>query len=468
MAQGDLNRPLQREERSPSQRRAFFVKVAVSLLLICGLGVLVSRLNLRRDMSRLNLAMLSGAQEGNYHHLVDDLATRAAKEGGKLRNVASEGSADNVRRLVAGQKGCEVSVGLAQDGTTWSDPPPILLGRLPKAESVLFFGRDADRITEFSQLAHMKIGIGPEGSGASFIADSLFDLPELKALGLTLTHHALAEQLDLAAKGELDLALVVMDEDAALVQHAIRDQGLQLAGFTHADVIARRIPHLRIGRMGAGEYDAVRVLPKEDKRVLRVETLVLANACAGRSQIIDVLMLLAKQYPDFVRHNKDTPNATSLELSPTSREYFDLGGPEVADEYVPWLVDVMPPANWAYVVMGVSLLFNAMGFGHRYRLWRIDAARVALETKLTDTFGPSTTVGDIMHATSVGPDQEKAVAAVIAELEALSMRSRKYSLSMLVPMGQEMAYRYQEELIHQTLSALRELQRRGRGTAGVA
>ena len=45
-------------------------------------------------------------------------------------------------------------------------------------------------------------------------------------------------------------------------------------------------------------------------------------------------------------------------------------------------------------------------------------------------------------------------------LEELSSRSRRYSLSMLVPMGQEMAYRYQEELIHQTLAALRTFQGR--------
>jgi len=36
---------------------------------------------------------------------------------------------------------------------------------------------------------------------------------------------------------------------------------------------------------------------------------------------------------------------------------------------------------------------------------------------------------------------------------------------VLVPMGQEMAYRYQEELIHQTLAALHDLQRRGQPQA---
>jgi hypothetical protein len=456
-----MMRPLAREEaRTPSQRRALLVKLLLSFLLIAGLGTGISRLNLRRDIGRLDLAMLSGVPEGNYHHMVDELSQRAAKDGGKLHNVSSEGSAHNVRKLAAAAKSCEVAVGVAQDGTQWGDPPPTLLGRLPKAESVLFFGKDADRLTQLSQLDHMKVGIGPENSGAAAIAQSIFDQPELKALRLTLSYHSLADQLDLAAKGELDLAVVVMDEDAALVKRAMTEQGLQLAGFTHVDVIARRIPHLRTGRIGAGQYDAVKLVPKEDKKVMRVETLVISNPCAGRSQVIDILMLLSKQFPDFIRHNKDTPNATGLELSPTSREFFEQGGPELADEYVPWLVDVMPPANWAYVVMGVSLLFNAMGFGHRFRLWRIDAARVALESQLTQVFGPSTTVGDIGKAAALSPENQAQIARVVTELEALSGRSRRYSLSVLVPMGQEMAYRYQEELIHQTLAALHDLQRR--------
>jgi hypothetical protein len=465
MAQSDLNRPLAPDAgHSPSQQRTMIVKLTAGLVLVLGLGFGVSRMNLRRDMSRLDVGILSGTGAGNYHHLVDRLAQLAATEKGKVRNVASDGSADNVRKLAAAATGCDVAIGLAQDGTAWGEPRPQLLGRLPKAESVLFFGKNADRIKEFAQLAHLKIGIGPEGSGAAVLAGQLLELPELRALEMTLSHHPLVEQLELAEKGELDLAVLVMDEDAELVKSAVVDRGLQLAGFAHADVIARRIPHLRTGRIGAGEYDPVKLLPPEDKRVLRVETLVLGNGCAGRSQTIDVMLLLSRQFPEFIRFNKDTPNATGLELTATAREFFEHGGPEVADEYVPWLVDVMPPANWAYAVMGVSLLFNAMGFGHRFRLWRLDAARVGLETELTKLFGASATVEDIARAATLtgpeGAERGQKIEQIITGLERLSARSRRYSLSMLVPMGQEMAYRYQEELMHQTLAALRGVQQR--------
>jgi hypothetical protein len=90
-----------------------------------------------------------------------------------------------------------------------------------------------------------------------------------------MTNHTLAEQLDLAARGDLDLAVFVMDEDAPFMVKAIRDRGLQIAGFSHLDVVSRRLPRFKTGRIGAGQYDPVRVVPAEDKRVLRVETLVI-------------------------------------------------------------------------------------------------------------------------------------------------------------------------------------------------
>ncbi len=56
--------------------------------------------------------------------------------------------------------------------------------------------------------------------------------------------------------------------------------------------------------------------------------------------------------------------------------------------------------------------------------------------------------------------------SLIAKLERLAARSRRQSLSMLVPMGQEMAYRYQEEIIYQTMAVLRDFVRRAEGAMG--
>jgi hypothetical protein len=457
-----LERPLA-TRRLPASFRGLLGKVAVATTVIGLIGLIVSRIDVKHDLHRMHVRVLSGDPEGNYHAVVDRLGVIAAERSGVVENATSAGSLENVQRLAASARACDLQFGLAQDGTPW--PPGLtLIGRLAKSEAVLFLGRSGDAVQELANLKGFRIGVGPAGSGADRLARQMFALPDLATLNVTLSNHEVAAQLELAARGELDLALLVMDQDAPLVQEWVVQRGLQMASFAHLEAVARRLPHLKTGHVGAGNYDAVGVVPRADKAVMKVETLVLSNGCASRIATIDLVGVLATTFPDFVRHNVDTPNTTGLPMAPASRDYFANGGPELADQYVPWLVDVMPPANWAYVVMAVSLLFNAMGFGHRFRLWRIDAARVKLEAELGHVFPPATTLGDIQRTKPEGglarKDVLEQIDHVVEELEELALRSRRYSLSVLVPMGQEMAYRYQEGVIYDTLAVLRDFRRR--------
>ena len=457
-----LDRPLAAPTRDTSSKRNIARKVA---LVVAGIGLvvfIVSRLDFSRGYTSLkNTGFASGSRDGHYFSIIEELNAEAKMQAGTLRNVQTAGSMDNVKRLVDASRGtCDVAFGLAQDGSDWIDKSKLeVVARLPKMESVFFLGKDGDSINQVMQLTGKKIGVGPAGSGTERLAQQLFALPELKELHVTLVNGAMSDQVEAAKRGELDLDILIIDEDAPLIVTAVRDEGLQIANLAHLDVLARRLPHVRSGRIGAGQYEPVKVLPAEDKRVLRVETIVLGNHCASRSATIDLLAVLSHRFPELMRHNKETPNTTGLELSATAQGFFDHGGPEMADEYAPWLVDVMPPANWAYIVAGVSLLFNAMSAAHRFRLWRIDDARVKLEAELSPLFGAHVTLGDIERTVPSGDltssHAKEVVTTLIQRLEDLAARSRRQSLSMLVPMGQEMAYRYQEEIIYETLSVLR-------------
>jgi TRAP-type uncharacterized transport system substrate-binding protein len=456
----DLERRLAPQDPSPRPRARPVRRFAVVLAGLSVLAVGVGQLNLEHDLHRLTAGFLSGLPEGNYHAIADGLVRTAAQQRGRLREVPSEGSTDNIERLRAARGSCQLSFGLVQDGSDWGAPGELqLIGRLAKSESVFFLGKNADQVSELAQLRQMRIGVGPAGSGSAQLMRRLFELPEIAALGAELRHGTPAEQLAQVEQGQLDLMVVVQDEDTPWLVDILRQGRLQMVGFTKLDVVARRLPHFRTGRIGAGQFEPVTVLPPVDKRVLRVDTLVVGNGCASRSATLDLLSLLARQFPDFVQHNRETANKTELELAPAARDFFEHGGPELAETYFPWLVDVMPPANWAYFVMGASLLFNAMGLGHRFRLWRLDVARVKLESEIAALFGPTTTLGDIARAQPSDPafpsQRRGEVEQVIRQLEVLAELCRRQSLSMLVPMGQEMTYRYQETLITEALAALR-------------
>jgi TRAP-type uncharacterized transport system substrate-binding protein len=453
-----------------SHPRSKATRLLLVLLAIVALAITAARTDLRPDLRHVHVRLLSGPPEGNYHSMADAVAATAAKKRGRIENVPSAGSLENIDRLAAAARTCEVEAALVQAGLPYPKEPELtLIARLAKAESLFFLGKRGDSITEFAQLARLRIGVGPEGSGTARIVRQIFDSRDFKGTGAVLSYHPFAEQLDLAEKGELDLAAFVMDEDAALIQGAVRDRGLQVVGFPHADVVARQFRFLRKGRVGAGEYDAVRMLPPVDKEVLRVDTLVLGNGCAGRSQVMGLLTALGDVFPDLVRHDRETPNTTGLELAPAAKSYFD-GGPEVLDAYFPRVSDVMPMSNWLHLVMGISILFNVMGVANRFILWRIDAARVRAEHEIALCFGPGATLGDIARMDPSGTLLRDEIGAevdrVIAELADLAQRSRRLSLTVLVPMGGEMVYRYQESLIHETLAVLRAFRDRWQKARG--
>jgi NMT1-like family len=458
------------EAHSPHRARA--ARAALLVILVAALAAWIATLDLRPSLTHVRLRLLSGPAEGNYHVLAGSIAAAAAKKGGRIENVESEGSLENVERLAAAAHGCEAQAALVQAGLPLPDAPKLeLYGRLGKYESIFFLGKRGDSIKEFAELAHLRVGVGPEGSGTARVLRQVFELPDFRDLGVVLSAHPLAEQLDLAARGELDLAAFVIDEDAALVGVAVRERGLQIVGFSHTDVVARRFPFLHHGRIGAGQYDSVRMLPPTDREVLRVETLIVGNGCARRSQVLGLIASIGGVFPDFVRHNRETPNTTGLELAPAAKDYWERGGPDLVDDYLPRVADVMPQSNWVSLVMGVSILFNLMGVGNRFVLWRIDAARVRAERQIAACFGAGTTLGDIAMidpGSSSGPrpaegDGEE-IDRVILDLEALAARSRRLSLTVLVPMGGEMAYRYQERLIHETLAVLRAFRERWRAS----
>ena len=260
------------------------LRVGVATLVIAAIVLLLSHIDVKHDMRRMNVRVLSGEPEGNYHALVDRLGALAAERRGVVENVASAGSLENVQRLAAAAKGsCDVQFGLAQDGTALG--PRARAGRAAApTESVLFLGRDADAVRELADVKGMRIGIGPAGSGTAAVVRAMFELPELAALGVALSNHDVAEQLDLAARGELDLAVIVMDEDAPLVQEWVGRRGLRIAGFAHADSVARRLPHLRTGRIGAGQYDAVRLFRRPTATCCRSRRSSSATAARDASR----------------------------------------------------------------------------------------------------------------------------------------------------------------------------------------
>jgi TRAP-type uncharacterized transport system substrate-binding protein len=410
------------------------------------------------DLSFVNIAILSGSKEGNYHAIVAKAAAEAQRRHGRIANVPSAGSIENLTRLAAAKSSCNVQFALVQDGLPWPDSHPFqLVAHLPEPESFVILGRNADRIRSVTDLRGLKVGIGPVGSGTEYLSRQV--VAQLAELDIKLSTQPLQEQLAMLERGDLDLGAMVIEPDADLLVQAVRDRKLQIVDVAIAESLAHRLPSARAGLIKAGYYDPVRGLPPTDKHVIQVDTLLIGNGCARESVTQGVITAFTRVFPELIRINREQPNLTGLQYASSAQSYFDDQGPDRVGEYLPWLIDIMPTARWLQLIFVFSLLFGAQALWHRFRLWRLDGRRVRIEGDISRLFTPAMTVHDIAEMKPEEryrtPEMRARVDALIAQLEQLSGRCRRQSLSMLVPMGQEMNYRFQEWLVGDLLHALR-------------
>jgi TRAP-type uncharacterized transport system substrate-binding protein len=416
------------------------------------------------DYAFLKASIFTGAPTGQYHAIGERLAARAQLKNGLLTVVATAGSIENIARLQNENGQCVPAFAFVQDGL----PLPVnaglqTLGRLPQPESLLLFARRGRAITTFNDLKGASVGIGPDRSGTDYLMRQLLENSDLKGLNLKPSNHGLEAQAELVRDGQLDLAAFVMNENAELIRRFVDEYDLEIVAPADIEGLVARDKSLRLGRIPAGFYDIARPIPATDKLVAQVDTLVMTNACVHRAERLAFLMLLSEEFPSFVRNNPP-PSAKSQDTAPLgdeARQFFANGQPELADRYFPWLVNLMSPAYWIYLAMAITILFNASNVYSRFRLWRIDANREMLESRLKALTGLGSTP-EHMKTLPAGaiirtPQDRSAAEDLMKDLEALRLRCQEQLRSVVTPMGSEMFYRYQESLIEDAQTMLAAL-----------
>ncbi len=463
--------PTPKQSKATSRRKTI-MRGLILLAASAIIAAIASSFGMVRDLGYFRASLLTGTPGGAYYELGARLAKRIKADGGRLVVVATAGSVENINRLVANRSRCMEQFAFIQDGTPAPSTSGLeLLGRLPEPELLLLLVRRGRTVSGFAGLRGASIGIGPEGSGTAYLMRQLLDGPDLSGLDIHFSYHELDEQARLVSEGSLDFAAFVMRENAEFLRSIIRKYDLDIANLPDMQGLVGRYPWLSLGRVAAGRYDLVRPNPATDRMVPQVNTLVVASPCARRAGRIEFLVALSAELPGFVRSNppSSTSSATALPLSAEARQFFLAGEPEFADRYFPWLVNIMSPAYWVYLVMAVTVLFNALkGLSH-FRLWRIDAAREKLELEVNQLAGDIVSHSPAweLPTQAVLADENASAAAhdILSRLAKLRDRCQRQAKSFATPMGDEMYYRYQQSLIDHAIGALKKLLRSSLGRA---
>jgi TRAP transporter TAXI family solute receptor len=258
---------------------AVVVATAVALAVALALGPSPPR--------RITLA--TGQPDGMYDRFGGEYRQRLGRLGLQVQTVPSNGSADNLHRLLRH----EVDIAFVQSGVAPLVPDP---GEQLRALAALYleplwvFHRLDPGTTSLAAFAGRRVSVGPPGSGTEAVARALLREHGIDA-GENLRNAEARRRLE---TGDLDGAFFVTSYRDPLVQALLRRRDVALLGFRHDGAYARRLPGLQAVTLPQGVLDLREDLPAHDTTLLAPAAMLV-----GRDDLhpraVELLLKVAHQ-----------------------------------------------------------------------------------------------------------------------------------------------------------------------------
>jgi TRAP-type uncharacterized transport system substrate-binding protein len=323
-----------------------------------------------------SLTISSGRAGSTFSAMADKYQKILARSAIKLKIVPSEGSLDNLKRLVDPTSG--VDIALVQSGVTVAGDTSdvVSLGSMFYVPVTIFY-RSERPLVRLSQLRDKRIAIGAEGSGTRFLALALLKANEIEEQGQT-------RLLDLEGEAARH-ALLVKQADAifltgdsaapATIREMLHAPGIRLFNFSQADAYVRRFRYLSRLDVPAGAFDLGENLPSTSIALLapRVELLAHSSLHPALSDLLieaaievhghATLLQNANQFP--------TPEAHEFPISSDATRFYK-SGKSFAYRYLPfWLASLLDRALVVLVPIIVVVIPGLRLLPQLYRL-RVD------------------------------------------------------------------------------------------------
>ncbi|HTY92653.1 MAG TPA: TAXI family TRAP transporter solute-binding subunit [Steroidobacteraceae bacterium] len=323
------------------------------------------------------LTMSSGPKGSTFETLALRYRKILARDGIDLKVIESEGSLDNLGRLVDPHSG--VDIAFVQSGISAGKEAPglVSLGSMFYEPLVIFY-RSAKPLQRLSELRGHRIAIGPEGSGDRTLALALLRANEIEPGGptqlLSLEGEAARQAL---VNGQADAIFLTGDSASnATTRAMLHTEGIRLFDFTRADAYLRRFPYLSKLVVPAGAFDVGEDLPPVDTNLLAPTVELLAHTNLHPA-LCDLLVGAATEvhgHATLLQAAGTFPNPATyaFPISPEATRYYKSGDKSFLYRYLPfWLASL---ANRAIVVLVPIIIVVVPGLRllpQLYR-WRIN------------------------------------------------------------------------------------------------
>ncbi len=365
-----VRRPLKRL-RMISWRDLLTVLIPV-LLLTLALGWVAVKLIRPAPPDRV--VILSGHEDGAFYNTAKRYAEILARHGVRAEVVVTDGSAENLQRLL--DPTATVDVGLVQTGLVDEEDAPglISLGTI-EVQPMLVFYRGRKTLERLTDMHGLRVAIGPDGSGTQIIANRMFSENGMEASDLKLFEFDGEEAIDALVDRKVDVIFITGEQvRRKRLRELMREPGIRLMSFRQADGYLRRLRFLSRLSAPEGSFDLGMNLPRQNTELVGTAVELIARD-GLHPAISDLLIAAAREVhgkPGTFRKANEFPQAVEHEIpiGEEAQRYYTSGAPFLYKRLPFWLASLIDRVMMVLVPTLIVLLPMSRLVAPMYR-WRM-------------------------------------------------------------------------------------------------
>jgi TRAP transporter TAXI family solute receptor len=349
------------------------------------------------------ITLATGQPGGMYDSFGARYVSRLARVGLHTDVVRTNGSLDNLQRLLRG----EVHVAFVQGGIYSLVPDPEARVRGLAAvylEPLWVFHRGTSAGRSLSELAGRRISIGLPASGTEAVAAALLREHGIEPTDPNIVRLANTEASDQLQQGRLQAAFFVTSYGDPVVADLLGRTDITLLSFDRDHAYTRKFPGLTTVKLQEGLVDLRRNLPPKDTTLL-APTALLACRADLHPRVVEQILKIAQSI-----HGPGS--LIDLPFRFPSREGVDVPLHEAAEVYLTqgesFLSRMLPYSllRWTLIlrVLAVSLILwiplvrflpEVAGWRVNWRFGRLYTALREAERRLETACDPGTLRAEI-------------------------------------------------------------------------
>ncbi|RFU47644.1 TAXI family TRAP transporter solute-binding subunit [Paraburkholderia sp. DHOC27] len=335
------------------------------------------------------IVMSAGPHDSSFLLAANQYKTILARNGITLKVLESDGSLQNLRRLLDPKQ--HVDIALVQGGVSDGLPVTSLmsLGSVFYDPLVVFYRGSG--INGLAQLEGKRIAVGREGSGTRELALKLLEANGIRPGGDTplLPYDGLQAATALVS-GQVDAALLNGDSATrALMLRLLRVPGVSVMNFDEAAAYTRLFPYLDEIDLPPGVLDLKHRIPPDTIHLISPIVEIVARSDLHPA-ISDLLIEAAQEIhgtPGLLQHADQFPNLTPREypISEDAQRYYKTGKSLLYRSLPFWIASVVDRTLVLLVplavllVPGLRLLPALYRWRVRSRIYRFYGSLIAIE-----------------------------------------------------------------------------------------